>query len=216
MRSNVTTQKKHNSLDKISEMIHINQRYQQSNFGQKVQISRCDQLFKTHLSTVFSSFNQKYYKINKQIEISTKFTIRGRIIKSKRKVVNVKIIIISVFAKKPFQKIGKILITFEILNLSKYCCAGIGFEDITKKYYYQQTGIGREYLIQSSESYLIRNDGTSFSDDNKVVNCKQSSFTFLIMISQLLKQVLKINTLNGLKRIIHKQLLQSSNILKVV
>ncbi|CAD8094406.1 unnamed protein product [Paramecium primaurelia] len=71
--------------------------------------------------------------------------------------------------KKAIPKAEKILFAFQILSLTSNNFIGIGFRDIISKNNYSPVGAG---------SYMIRQDGCTYSHHNKDVNVKQLSFTF--------------------------------------
>ncbi|CAD8155526.1 unnamed protein product [Paramecium pentaurelia] len=71
--------------------------------------------------------------------------------------------------KKAIPKTEKILFAFQILSLTSNIFIGIGFRDIISKNNYSPVGVG---------SYMIRQDGCTYSHHNKDVNGKQLSFTF--------------------------------------
>ncbi|CAD8084267.1 unnamed protein product [Paramecium primaurelia] len=68
-------------------------------------------------------------------------------------------------------KTGKILFAFQILSLTSSMFIGIGFRDIIQKNNYQYTGLGYG-------SYMISQNGYTYSHHNKDVNGKQLSFTY--------------------------------------
>ncbi|CAD8096999.1 unnamed protein product [Paramecium primaurelia] len=66
---------------------------------------------------------------------------------------------------------GKILFAFQILSLTPNMLIGIGFRDIIQKNNYQNVGVGYG-------SYMIHQNGYTYSHHNKDVNNKQLSYTY--------------------------------------
>ncbi|CAD8200206.1 unnamed protein product [Paramecium pentaurelia] len=67
-------------------------------------------------------------------------------------------------------KTGKIVFAFQMIS-GQHFNIGIGFRDIIQKNNYQNAGVGYG-------SYLIQNNGYTYSHHNKDVNNKQLSFTY--------------------------------------